>query len=207
MSAISKNSGFTLLEVLIAVVLLGILTAALYGSYFGVIRARDRASAGMETRRELGETLDLIRREIASAQLNSVDKKLGLGLCFVVEDRDYFGARASVLKLTTLASPLIREKNSGIIIVTYRVEEKGKKLMLKRQVRDLFIESSAVTYTQMEEISSFLVECSSDGSKWVKVWDDSMYVNKPPKYVRVTIEVKDQGGPVQFTVLSEPRVI
>ncbi len=205
MSVITKNDGFTLLEVLIAVVLLGILTAALYGSYFGVIRARERAAMGMESRRELGVTLDQIRREVASAQLNGTDKKAGL--CFIVEDRDIFGAHSSVLTLSTLASPQIREKNTGIIIVTYRIEEKDKKLMLKRQVRDLFIESSAVTYTQMEEIKSFLVECSRDKSQWVKVWDDSMYGNKLPKYVRVTIEIMDQGTPVKFSVLSEPRVI
>ena len=87
MCVTSSNKGFTLIEMLIAVVLLGILSAALYGSYFTVLRARERSSEGMEARRELGSTLDLIRREFAGAIYNREDKRLR----FVVEDRDNFG--------------------------------------------------------------------------------------------------------------------
>jgi general secretion pathway protein J len=136
LSAFSRNSGFTLLEVLIAVVLLGILTAALYGSYFGVIRARDRASAGMESRRELGATLDLIRREISSSlPVTAANEQLRPR--FVVEDRDNFGVPSSTLTLTTQAPPNGQDRSeSGIILVTYKMAEKDKKRILTRQERD-----------------------------------------------------------------------
>ncbi len=202
MSDISRNSGFTLLEVLIAVVLLGILSTALYGSYFGVMRARDRASAGMESRRELGATLDLIRREVSSALFNRTDKRLR----FVVEDRDNFGAQSSTLELTTLAPPAGQNRSeSGIVAITYRLVEKDKKRTLMRQERDLFSEEAVIpAYPQMEQISSFLVECY-DGSKWVKSWDTAIN-NVLPKGVRVTVQVEEEGKPVQFSVLSTPRV-
>lgn len=202
LSAISRNSGFTLLEVLIAVVLLGILSAALYGSYFGVIRARDRASAGMESRRELGATLDLIRREVSSALFNRTDKRLR----FVVEDRDNFGAQSSTLELTTLAPPSLQGRSeSGIIVVAYRMAEKDKKRILTRQERDLFSEESTIpAYPQMEQISSFLVECY-DGAKWVKSWDTAIN-GAVPRSVRVTVQIVEEGKPVEFSVLSAPRV-
>lgn len=202
MSAISRNKGFTLLEVLIAVVLLGILSAALYGSYFGVMRARDRASSGMESRRELGATLDLIRREVSSALYNRNDKRLR----FVVEDRDNFGAPASTLELTTLAPPDVQTRSeSGIVIVTYRMAEKDKARSLTRQERDLVSEEATIpAYPQMELISSFLVECH-DGSKWVKSWDTAINGGMP-KSVRVTVQVEEEGKPVEFTMLSVPRV-
>ncbi|HXE95402.1 MAG TPA: type II secretion system protein GspJ [Dongiaceae bacterium] len=204
MSAFSRNSGFTLLEVLIAVVLLGILSAALYGSYFGVIRARDRASAGMESRRELGATLDLIRREVSSSLYYGTgsDKRLR----FVVEDRDNFGVPSSTLELTTLAPPEVQSRSeSGIIIVTYKMAEKDKKRILTRQERDLFSEEATVpAYPQMEQISSFLVECY-DGSKWVKSWNTAINGTRP-KSVRVTVQVEEDGKPVEFTMLSVPRV-
>lgn len=202
MSGISRNSGFTLLEVLIAVVLLGILSAALYGSYFGVIRARDRASSGMESRRELGSTLDLIRREVSSALYNRTDKQLR----FVVEDRDNFGAQSSTLELTTLTPPDAQSRpESGIVIVTYRLAEKDKKQTLTRQERDIFSEEATVpAYPQMEQISAFQVECY-DGSKWVKSWDTAIN-GTLPKGVRVTVQVEEEGKPVQFSVLSAPRV-
>lgn len=200
-----NNSGFTLLEVLIAVVLLGILSAALYGSYFGVLKARDRASSGMESRRELGNTLDLIRREVSSAVYNNTDKRLH----FVVEDRDNFGVPSSTLELTALAPPPSpygpTRKESGIVVVTYKMVEKDKKRILVRQERDLFSEETAIpVFPQMERISSFLVECY-DGSKWIKSWDSAINF-KLPNSVRVTVEVEEEGKPVQFTILSTPRI-
>ncbi len=202
MSAFSRNSGFTLLEVLIAVVLLGILTAALYGSYFTVIRARDRASSGMESRRELGATLDLIRREISSAEFNRNDKRLR----FVVEDRDNFGVQSSTLELTTLAPPDGQGRSeSGIVTVRYQIDVKDKKSILSRQEKDLFSEETTVpAYPQMDQISSFLVECY-DGSKWVKSWDTAIN-NKLPARVRVTVQIEEEGKPVPFAMLSVPRV-
>jgi general secretion pathway protein J len=196
------NRGFTLLEVLIAVVLLGILSTALYGSYFGVMRARDRASTGMESRRELGATLDLIRREVSSAQFNRTDKRLR----FVVEDRDNFGTQASTLELTTLAPPAVQNfSESGVIIATYRMAEKNKQRSLTRQERDLFSETTEIAaYPQMEQISAFLVECY-DGSKWVKSWDTAIN-GTLPRSVRVTVQVAEEGKPLQFTVLTTPRV-
>ncbi len=212
MSGISRNNGFTLLEVLIAVVLLGILTTALYGSYFGIMRARDRASSGMESRRELGATLDLIRREVSSLMFKPNNSKELHSLKFVVEDRDNFGAPASTLTLTTLAPPASGSHGeSGIVIVTYRVVEKDKKLSLRRQERDLFSEESTVIdFPQMEQISFFLVECY-DGSKWVKSWDTAINGSLPKNAsgggsVRVTVQVVEEGKPVEFTILSTPRI-
>jgi general secretion pathway protein J len=201
------------MEVLIAVVLLGILSAALYGSYFGVLRARDRASSGMESRRELGTTLDLIRCEVSAAMFKTNSPNELHPLKFVVEDRDNFGAPASTLTLTTLAPPTsgVTHGESGIVIVTYRVVEKDKKLSLRRQERDLFSEESTVIdYPQMEQISSFLVECY-DGSKWVKSWDTAINGGLPKNVagggsVRVTVQVMEEGKPVEFTMLSTPRI-
>lgn len=202
MSAISQNRGFTLLEVLIAVILLAILTTALYGSYFAVLRARDRAAEGMEGRRELGSTLDLLRREIDSAMFNRSDKRLR----FVVEDRDNFGKPASNLELTTLAptSSGLRQE-SGIIDVQYRIMEKEKKILLTRHEQDIFFDSVTVpAYPQMENISSFLVECY-DGSKWVRSWDTTLNY-KLPSMVRVTIQVEENNKPVEFKMYSVPKV-
>lgn len=204
MSAIFRNKGFTLLEVLIAVVLLSILAGALYGSYFGVVRARERAAEGMESRRELGATLDLIRREFSSAVYNRTDKRLH----FVVEDRDNFGVPSSTLELTTLAPPSagLARGESGIVTVRYRMVQKDQKRALIRQERDLvFAGPEAMPgYPQMERISAFLVECY-DGSKWVKSWDSAIN-GALPKSLKVTVRVEEDGKPVEFWVLATPRI-
>jgi general secretion pathway protein J len=204
LSAISSPSkGFTLLEILIALVLLAILTTALYGSYFAVVRARDRASEGMEARRELGSTLDLLRREISSTVFNSTDKQ---HLRFVVEDRDNFGKPASNLELTTLSPPsgLLRSE-SGVMDVKYRMLEKDKQQILTRQEKDVLFTSDTVpVYPQMEHISAFLVECY-DGSKWVKSWDTALN-NRLPTKVRITVQFEEMGKPVEFMMYAAPMI-
>jgi len=198
----SSNRGFTLLEMLIALLLLGILSTALYGSYFTVLRARERSSEGMEARRELGGTLDLIRREFTAAVYNREDKRLR----FIVEDRDNFGKPASGLELTTLAPPAGQgRKESGVIVVQYRMVDKDQQRILTRREQDIFFESAdAKGYPQMERISDFLVECY-DGSKWVRSWDTALN-NALPKMLRVTVHVIEDGNPVEFSVLANSRV-
>ena len=204
MCVTSSNRGFTLIEILISVVLLGILSAALYGSYFTVLSARERASEGMEARRELGGTLDLIRREFASAKFSRDDKRLR----FIVEDRDNFGKPASSLEMTTLV-PVSGQgrKESGISAVRYRLEEKDKLFILTRREQDIFFESAdARGYPQMERISDFLVECY-DGSKWVRSWDTAAALNNAlPKMLRVTVQVDEAGKPVEFYILANSRM-
>lgn len=203
MSAICRNRGFTLLEVLIAVVLLGILAGALYGSYFSVVRARERAATGMESRRELGATLDLIRREFSSVKYVRSDKRLH----FVVEDRDNFGVPSSTLELSTLTAPTdLSRSESGIVMVRYRMADKDGKRTLTRQERDLVFDGPAAVpvYPQMERISAFLVECY-DGSKWVRSWDTSIN-GTLPKALKVTVQVEEEGRPVEFSVFATPRI-
>ena len=203
MCVTSSNRGFTLIEILIAVVLLGILSAALYGSYFTVLNARERASDGMEARRELGSTLDLIRREFSAAYYDSNDKHTR----FVVEDRDNFGKPASTLEMTTLTLAAdAGRKESGISAVRYRLVEKDKSFILTRREQDVFFESpDAKEYPQMERISDFLVECSSDGSKWVRTWDTAL-IKTLPKMLRVTVHVVEDGRPVEFYILANSRI-
>ena len=204
--SIYKRAGFTLLEVLIAIVLMGILLGTLYGSYFAVVRARDRSAEGMESRRELGATLDLIRREIASSLYDTTDKRLH----FVVEDRDNFGKPASTLELTTLEPPSSElVKSSGISTVRYelvQLKENDKQYILTRSEHDIFMDSTPpIAYPQMERINSFLVECY-DGSNWVKSWNTSLN-NARPKMVRITVQFDEDGNPVEFAVLSTPQIL
>jgi len=67
-----ERKGFTLIEVLIALALLSILAGTLYSTYFTLIKGRESATEGMEARRELRTTLDLLRRELNSAFYRTV---------------------------------------------------------------------------------------------------------------------------------------
>jgi general secretion pathway protein J len=202
-----QDSGFTLLEVLVAMVLLVILSGALYGTFFSLTRGRDMATAGMEARREVRTTLDMLRRELSSVWYARGDKRLH----FVVEDRDSFGKPASTLDFTTLSPPRSDSvPSSEQVAVRYQVVEKdkeggnGNRLELTREVKDLYLSAKAIPYPQMEELEGFLVECYA-GGKWVNSWDTAINMGLP-KAVRVTIRLREGDSTVEFATIATPRV-
>lgn len=195
-----SRRGFTLLEILIALALLGVLAGALYGTYFSLIKGRESATEGMEARRELRATLDLLRCELNSAFYRRADKKLH----FSVEDRDIFGKPASVLSFTALAGPEKGPVVSDQVDLTYEILEREKKMVLSRQAKDLYHAGEAARYPQMESIEGFLVECLN-GDKWVRSWDTAIN-NGLPKAVRITITVADGEKTAGYAVLAAPRM-
>jgi general secretion pathway protein J len=197
----TSSKGFTLLEILIALALLGILAGALYGTYFSLIKGRESANDGMEARRELRTTLDLLRRELNSALYSKSNKRLH----FSVEDRDVFGKPASVLAFTAIAPP----QPGGQVVsdqsdLKYEILEREKKMILSRQAKDLYHTGEVLRYLQMENIEGFLVECQN-GDKWVKSWDTAIN-NGLPKAVRITVIVNDGEKTAEYTVLAVPRI-
>lgn len=203
----SFSGGFTLLEVLVALALLAIISAALYSTYFTLVRGRDAATAGMESRRELRTTLDMLRRELSAAyykkETRADNRKF---LNFVVEDRDFFGKPASTLSFTTISPPGSGNLPlSDQVEIRYRPLEKEGKIVLSRQARDIHVAAEPLPYPQMEELEGFLVECH-DGGKWVRNWDTDAELNGAlPKAVRVTIRIKEGEKTVEFATTASPR--
>ena len=198
---ITSKPGFTLLELLVALSLLVIIAAAVYGSYFTVIRGRDSATAGMESLRETAATLAQLRREISSALYRSGDKRLS----FVVEDRDQFGKPASNLTFTTLGMTRSGDSpSSDLREVSYRPREKEGRLLLARSEKELFFKIEPQQYPQMEELEGFLVECDDNG-KWVRSWDTTLN-GKLPDGVRITLTVKEGEKSISYRAFIRPRV-
>ncbi len=210
-----SSRGFTLLEVLVALALLAIISAALYGTYFSLMRGRDSAQTRMTERRELSTTLDQLRRELDAvyfttqplgSSLPAAGDQQSMQLRFVVEDRDYFGKPASALDFTALVPP--RSGNipaSDQVRIRYRIVEKDGKLSMMRLEKDRYVTADPLPYPQLEELEGFLAECSTDGTQWVKTWDTAIN-HGLPKYVRVTIRVKEGEKTVALSAIATPRV-
>lgn len=193
-----SDRGFTLLEVLVALALLVILSAALYGTYFSLMRGREIAVEKMEARRELSTTLDQLNRELSAAFYNTNNKRLH----FVVEDRDFFGKPASTLDFTFIAPPVGGTlPASDQVRAIYTAGEKDKKLTLVRQAQDIYMKVDSLPYPQMMELEGFLVECY-DGNEWVRTWD-TVLNSTLPKAVRVTLMAKDGEKTVNFSTTAK----
>lgn len=199
---VQRSAGFTLLEVLVALALLAIIATAVYGTYFTLFKGKESTIAGMEERRALRETLDALRRELDGAWFRRNSQQLR----FVVEDRDHFGKPASRLAFVTMAPPAPPGMPvSDQVAVAYSVVVKGEQLILARSSQGAQLDAEPLNYPQMENIEGFLVECSADGSKWVRSWDTGIN-GTMPKAVRVTLQLRENDRTVGYTTLATIRI-
>jgi general secretion pathway protein J len=188
---------------MVAMSLLVILSGALYGTYFALMRGRDTAVTKMEERREISTTLDQLRRELSATFYNKENKRLR----FVVEDRDYFGKPASTLDFTAIAPPSEGLPVSDQMQIAYVPVEKDGKITLARQAKDLYANIEPLRVAQMEELDGFLVECSGDGVKWVRSWNTAPNFNFGlPKAVRVTLRIREGEKTMEFSTVALLRV-
>ncbi len=197
----NNRSGFTLLELLVALAVASLIVLAVTSTLFSLNRAYETASTGMEQRRALRSTLDLLRRELSATLYKNSDKQLR----FQVEDRDYYGKPTSTLTFTTLAPPLEGE-TSDQVRVQYKTEALDKTITLTRASRDFFQQETTPlkAFPLLDSLEGFQVECH-DGSKWVKSWDTAL-TNRLPKQVRVTLLLPDNGKTVSYQVTATPRI-
>jgi prepilin-type N-terminal cleavage/methylation domain-containing protein len=196
-----KSKGFTLIEILISLTLLTIVLGAVYSSFFSVHSLLERFENVSLKYHEARTALDIMRREIESAlpESSKSDKNAKAKTAFVIKDRDIMGKNTSELSLTAFTF-----KGSGVIAISYYVEEKDGKLNLLKKESPAGIQSKEYTMETIEAIDGFSVETHSN-NQWVKTWN-SANTGKLPGIVRVSIEFDDNGKKVKLTEYARPKV-
>lgn len=194
--------GFTLLELLLALALFAIIAAALYGSWFSVQKGSEALLEGMDQQRALRDTLDGLRREL-SATISGYGKGRP---AFVVEDRDSFGRPASRLAFAAIAPPASGEGPvSDQLSLEYGVSVSDDRLSLERTTKGVHHLDRPFRYSVLAPIEGFLVECSTDGTRWVRSWDTAINM-ATPRAVRVTITVREGGAARSYATVASLRV-
>ena len=192
----TDEKGFTLLELLIAIVLFSIVLAAIYGSFFLSHKAMTGLDESLLKLQECRTAVDVMTREGESilytpGNTSSIVK---------VEDKDFYGKQASRLTFTAF-SPL----SSGIALISYYVEEKNGVLTLFKKMDNAYKpDNNAKGEELIEGLESFAVEVK-DGTKWVKTWDTSE-TKRAPLEIRITITAKIKDRPVSFFDTLRPKI-
>src|SRR5512139_2211301 len=148
----ARHGGFTLMEVLVAVSVLGIVLAALYHTFFLADRALSAADERLTALQEVRQLLDTMKREIESACFNGRDYTV-----FRVDDRDFYGRQASQVEITSFAGPL-----PGLTRTHYTVEERAGRLVLRKRVSSAYSTAAEVEPEDLlEDVRSFTIEVKS----------------------------------------------
>jgi general secretion pathway protein J len=191
-----KRSGFTLIEILIAVAILSIVLAALYSTFFLAHKAIDGMEESMVKLQESRRALDILKCELDSSYLSSTDEHT----FFKIADRDIFGKGASQLEFTTFST-----LRPGLSKISYYVEEKDGELNLLKKVESPYVTGETEGIAIIEGLEAFTIEAKYGDDTWVRTWDSEMNGREPPE-IRISFSMLIKGKQVTLSDVSKPKI-
>lgn len=189
------NSGFTLIEILLALALSALLLTTVYWTYFSINRSIDAATEGhdaMDTGRGL---IELLKRDVRGITVAKFP------LVATIEEID--GQKVGAIEFATtshLGQSTHRLTRVGYALVQ---DSNGKKILVRRQTKDL--RDEVVEFDMTSELSDIVSGFSLgfyDGTDWVDSWD-SKTRNGLPKQVRITLDISDRKGKTKTFTTEE----
>ena len=197
----NNNSGFTLLELLLAVAIMSTLLVGLYAAFFSVSSAQVRIESELEHTRQIRRFMDVVSTELRS----SFYKKTNERTLFESEVLERWGKELSSLGFTWFGYPLVGKSKrpaSELVAVRYYVEEApagesieaGAGVLFKSRWNPYGDESEGYKAEVFEDVESFALSFF-DGKQWVKGWDASRE-GRLPAAVKIELTLRD-GETVQ----------
>lgn len=189
MASLPAQRGFTLLELLVALTIFGIMSVLAYGGLASVIDTREQVSASLERLSNIQRTVHRIQSDIESAQQRPIRDEFGDLRAALLWDSAQNG-----LELTRggWRNPLSLPRSS-MERVAYFLEEDR---LIRRSWRVLDrAQDTAVTDTLLlDRVQSIKIRFLQEDNEWETKWPPANVIaeNPPlPKAVEFIIETKD----------------
>lgn len=183
------GNGFTLLEMLVAMALMSMLAAAIYGSTTIAFRGRRAAERGLEPARRSSAAIRMLQADLESA----VGAAGLLAGPFVGEDADgRDGEPADAVTFHSLSrDQALGDPPSAIVrleVLLAEDDETGEMMLVRRTTRNLLApeEPDAVQQTLCRRVRSFDV-AYFDGTSWQASWDSTTRGDVLPIAVELTL--------------------
>ncbi len=188
-------AGFTLIEVLVAVVILSIVLAAIYSTFFLSHRAIEAMDESLLKLQESRKAIDILMRELDSAFYRPDEGDTFLKIL----DRDIYGKQAAKLTFTTFTT-----LRPGLSRISYYIEDKDGKLNLFKKIDSSYGKERTEGIDIIEDLEAFTVEVMYN-DRWVKTWDTDITKSMPSK-IRISLSIMIKGKKVNIFDVSQPRV-
>ena len=195
-----SESGFTLLEMLVAVTLVALMAISLWAVFRISIRSWSRGTDFIDANQHHRSIMDLVRKQMASAYGLVVSPDQAQGL----PPRVIFQGTENSLRFVSLNSLRFQE-SPGLTFVIYEIgqDKNGDYSLVEKEARYLGqISAQEVTAMQSEPIPVFdnLSSCvfeyfdsEDDNASWVREWDGEK-IRRLPQAVSITMMAQDARG-------------
>lgn len=174
--------GFTLIEVLLAILIGSLLLTSIYGIFGSVSEAKNRLEQEGEIYHQVRIFFDRIGGELSSLRLTPASNRLILNSGQTLEGEP-------ALEFTTeLVSPLLQQKG-GVSRVRYELRRDEDTASLYRSEQVLLADqelSEALPF--IEGLKSFEIRYYSQG-QWQEQWGNL----SPPEMLEITLELESAG--------------
>ncbi len=202
--------GFTLVEVLISVAIIGMVMVLLYSSFVSTLSAPDEFGSVQERYIAIGRAMNRMAKEIEmafiSAHYNPRYEKSPKTIFKLQDNRLDFTAFAH-LKIVKDAN----ESDQCEISYFLKEGENGKQNLVRREQKriDDDPEHGGYIYTLLDDVLELKIE-AWNGEDWVEEWDSTKveYFNRLPERIRIWITVFDENGERRtFVTETKPRLL
>jgi len=163
--------GFTLIEILIATVLVFLLFTVMYGTFFSVSNTTEKIQSRMK------------KSEVTFRFLNKFSREVK---CMIREEKNDISFDSKTISFITMA-----EKLSCPVRITYTIKKTSENFeKLLRKQEDLL---SNYSFSVMDDCDSINFMFYSDG-----MWRE--YIDKPEKVIAIGLEIRREGDELFFPV-------
>lgn len=215
-----ETGGFTLLEILVALIVLGLIMGAVYGSY----RAVTSSIADLEPRMDLDQKgrffIQRLSRQVRccyggrqdQGNQSVPDQNDVKRVASQEKTRFFQGGRTLsddvTLQFVTTSSTLNRRSNVGYLaVVSYKMDPLQHALLTCEEVygRHSVTENDEDWRVILDNVSEIELQYF-DGTDWRKEWDSNV-AGGPPKALRIklVLESKQDGASALFTSVAAIR--
>ena len=216
MNKIKSNSGFTLLEVLIAIVILAGMTIAMVLSTTQIMNSKDETERLDDQSHSISLALNKISSDLQMAFLISSPDFLGTS----GESKVAFVGKEDQINFPTFSLVRyfkeVQELDYGEVgyLLGTNPENSGQKILFRRESRgfDNNPEEGGIKEPLLENIKLIRFTYYDPQKKeWLKSWDSSQldFTNRLPEMVKIEIELEDlqeEGRTLSYSTIAGIRL-
>lgn len=206
------HSGFTLIEILIAIFIFAVVLTTIYTSYTGTFRIVDETESRAEIYRMARIALERMLEDLESVYIpenpetGTSEESRRRPSQFVGEDVEIKGRPADTLRFTSRAHVNLsgQEQDPGTVEIGYYLKEndEGEGFVLYRSDRPMFeeafaVEEEAAGFMLCERLVSVDFTYHDENDEVRESWDSASdaFKDKLPKMVSVSLEFVNDSDP------------